>query len=94
MIKISSSPFSIVEMYQGTIELDKKYDFIVEKTIQEKQSFDFDAYKVTSVTVSENHNEDIDPIIVRTIIDTVKNWGRKNGIGKSRMIYQHLHGLI
>lgn len=79
MIKISNAPKSVTELYTGTIELDKVYEFTVEKTIADGA----EPYKVLEVTVKDNHNETIDPIIVKTVSETIKNWGKKNGIGKS-----------
>lgn len=79
MIKISSSPKSVIEIYTGTIELDRTYEFCVEKTIADG----VEPYKVLEVMVKDNKDEDIDPIIIRTVVETIKNWGKRNGIGKS-----------
>lgn len=79
MIKISNAPKSVIEVYTGTIELDKVYEFSVEKTIADGA----EPYRVLEVIVKDNKNEEIDPIIVRTVTETIKNWGKKNGIGKS-----------
>ena len=84
MIKIGSSPVSVTEVYEGTIELDRKYVFTVEKTIMDKPLPDnFQPYYVRDVYCVEDCDEVIDPEVIFLIERTIINWAKKNGIGKS-----------
>jgi hypothetical protein len=84
MIKIGSSPVSVTEVYEGTIELDRKYVFTVEKTIVDKPvPPDFQPYYVKDVHCVEDCDEVIDPEVMFLIERTIINWAKKNGIGKS-----------
>jgi hypothetical protein len=84
MIKISNSPVSVTEVYEGTIELDRKYVFTVEKTIVDKPvPPDFQPYYVRDVYCVEDCDEVIDPEVIFLIEKTIINWAKKNGIGKS-----------
>lgn len=84
MIKIGNSPVCVIETYEGTIELDRKYTFVVEKKIVDKpNSLNFQPYQVREVYFSENPNEDISNDVISLIEQTIINWGKKNGIGKS-----------
>lgn len=84
MIKIETSLVSITETYKGTIELDRKYTFIVEKTIKDgPTSPDFQAYYVRDVSIPDDPDAEISYDVVSLIEQTIINWGKKNGIGKS-----------
>lgn len=84
MIKIEGSPVSVTETYKGTIELDRKYSFIVEKTIVDGPVRpDFQNYYVNDISVLDDHDAEISYDVVSLIEQTIINWGKKNGIGKS-----------
>lgn len=84
MIKIESSPVSITETYRGTIELDRKYSFIVEKTIVDGPvPPDFQSYYVKNVSFPDDPDLEISYDVVSLIEQTIINWGKKNGIGKT-----------
>lgn len=84
MIKIESSPVSVTETYKGTIELDRKYSFIVEKTIVDGPvPPDFQNYYVKDVFFADDADAEISYDVVSLIEQTIINWGKKNGIGKT-----------
>jgi len=84
MIKIDNSPVSVTEVYEGTIELDRKYVFTVEKTIVDGPvPPNFQPYYVRDVHCVENCDDVIAPDVLFLIEQTIINWGKKNGIGKS-----------
>jgi hypothetical protein len=84
MIKIETSLVSITETYKGTIELDRKYTFIVEKTIKDgPTSPEFQPYYVRDVSFPDDPGTGISSDVESLIEQTIINWGKKNGIGKS-----------
>lgn len=84
MIKIESNPVSVTETYKGTIELDRKYTFIVEKTIVDGPvPADFQSYYVKDVSFTEDPDTNISYDVISLIEQTIINWGKKNGIGKT-----------
>jgi|688.fasta_scaffold2894524_1 hypothetical protein len=84
MIKMSNSPVSVTEVYEGTIELDRKYVFTVEKTIVDRPiPPNFQPYCVKDIKCVEDCDGEIAPDVLFLIERTIINWGKKNGIGKS-----------
>lgn len=82
MIKIQSKPHKIVESFNGTIELDQEYSFIVEKTTTQPPNED-SPYYVESVWITKDPDEEINQDLISLIEETIKNYCLKNGIGKS-----------
>jgi hypothetical protein len=84
MIKMGNSPVSITEVYEGTRELDRKYVFTVEKTIVDGNvPSNFQPYYVREVSCVEDCDDVISTDVLFLIEQTIINWGKKNGIGKS-----------
>ena len=88
MIKIDPKPHKTVESFRGTIELDKEYGFVVEKTskqppVSDPKESPYYVERVYIVGYEETPDEDIKQDVISLIEETVKNYCKKNGIGKS-----------
>jgi len=82
MIKVNSKPEQVIEIYSGSIELDRKYGFSVEKRINGKQNDGTNSpYSVLELYVVADEKEVIDKQIAEIIMVTIVNWCDKNGIG-------------
>ena len=65
MIKMSNSPVSVTEVYEGTIELDRKYVFTVEKTIVDRPvPPNFQPYCVKDIKCVEDCDGEIAPDVL------------------------------
>lgn len=84
MIKIETNLVSVTETYRGTIELDRKYTFVVEKTVVDGPvPPDFQSYYVKDVSITGDPDAEISYDVVSLIEQTIINWGERNGIGKA-----------
>lgn len=82
IIKIESKPEKVIEVYSGSIELDQKYGFCVEKRINNKQIIGTNSpYSVLEVYVIADEKEVVDKNLLEVIKITIVNWCEKNGIG-------------
>lgn len=80
MIKITPKPIKEVKTYEGTLEMDYVYGFIVEQTILDVKDPSHEPYYVAEIWRESEPDYEIDQSVVSCLEEGIKNYLLKNGI--------------